>query len=95
LANATTTEPGRKPLRLQATHVIRAPRQAVYDLITDFESAPKHFPAVARAVRVTRREGNHLEVEAETKAFLGSETLRVRMDTHLHPPEGFTLRRGR
>jgi hypothetical protein len=32
-----------KPLHLEGTYVIRAPRETVYDLITDFESAPKQY----------------------------------------------------
>jgi carbon monoxide dehydrogenase subunit G len=79
-----------KPLRLEATYIIRAPRRAVYKLITDFESAPKHFPSVAKAVRILKRDGDHLEVEAETKAFLGSKTFKVHMDAQLHPEDGFT-----
>jgi ribosome-associated toxin RatA of RatAB toxin-antitoxin module len=79
-----------KPVRLQATYIICAPRKAVYDLITDFESAPKHFPSVAKALRIIKRDGNHLEAEAETKAFLGSKTFKVHMDVLLRPEEGFT-----
>jgi hypothetical protein len=41
-----------KPVRLHAVCTIRAPRDAVYDLITGAESVPRHFPSAAKAVRI-------------------------------------------
>ena len=78
-----------KRIRLEKSWVIRAPREAIYEVMTDFESAPKHFPSVAKSARIVSREGNHLVVEVETKAFLGSRTFKVHMETDLCPPEGF------
>jgi len=77
-------------VHLTGSYIIRAPRQKVYDILTDFESAPKYFPRVAKSVRVLNRRGNDLVVEAETKAFLGSRTFLVQMEAHLRPDEGFT-----
>lgn len=74
---------------LTGTWLVRAPRSDVYRVITDFANAPKYFPSVAKSARIIRREGNHLTVEVETKAFLGSRTYRVQMDAELRPPEGF------
>lgn len=79
-----------KKVHLAGSYVIRAPRQKVYEILTDFESAPKHFPRVAKSVRVVSRDGNDLVVQVETKGFLGSRTFYVRMETHLRPNEGFS-----
>lgn len=79
-----------KTVPLRGKYWIRAPRAEVYRILTDFESAPKYFPAVAKSLRVISRDGNNLIVEAQTKAFIGSRTFRVHMAATLHPPEGFT-----
>jgi carbon monoxide dehydrogenase subunit G len=79
-----------KSIHLAGSYIIRAPRHRVYEVLTDFESAPRHFPRVAKSARVLRRDGDDLEVEVETKAFLGSRTFRVHMETHLRPDRGFT-----
>lgn len=79
-----------KTVHLEGSYTIKAPRQKVYEVLTDFESAPKLFPRVAKSARVVKREGNYLEVEVETKPFLGSKTFQVHMETHLRPNEGFT-----
>ncbi len=78
-----------RALRLEGTWLVRIPRQAAYEIITDFERLPSHFPAVARSVRVVSREGRRFVVDAETKAFLGSKSYRVRMEGELRPPDGF------
>ena len=79
-----------KAIRLEGSYLIRAPRQKVYEVLTDFQGAARHFPRVARSARIVGRDGNDLSVEVETKAFLGSRTFHVRMDAHLRPGEGFT-----
>jgi carbon monoxide dehydrogenase subunit G len=79
----------RSVLRLEGTWLVRAPRQAVYEIITDFARLPVYFPAVARSAHVVRLDGRCFVVEAQTKAFLGSKTYRVRMEGELRPPEGF------
>lgn len=78
-----------KQIHLKGSWVIRAPRSEIYKIITDFESAPKYFPSAAKSVHIIKRDGEHLVIEAQTKAFLGSKTFKVRMDTHLQPPAGF------
>jgi carbon monoxide dehydrogenase subunit G len=78
-----------KPIRLQRSWLIRAPREEVYRVLTDFENAPRYFPSVARSARIVQRRDNHLIVEAETKAFFGSRTFHVRMEAELRPPVGF------
>jgi carbon monoxide dehydrogenase subunit G len=79
-----------RQLRLEGEYVIRAPRDRVYAIITDFENTPKHFPAVAKSAHLVQRDGNNLVVDVETKAFFGSKTFKVRMEATLRPGEGFT-----
>lgn len=78
-----------KPLHPETYYTIKAPRETVYKIITDFENAPKYFPRVAKSARVISRDGNKFVVEARTKAFFGSKTFSVRMEGELRPPEGF------
>lgn len=79
-----------KQIHLKGAYIIKASREKVYEVITDFENAPKYFPAVAKSARVVKRDGNDLVVEVETKAFLGSRIFHVRMETSLRPNEGFS-----
>lgn len=74
---------------LESFYTIKAPREAVYNIITDFENIPKYFPSVAKSARFIKRDGNNFIVEAQTKAFFGSKTFHVRMEGQLQPPTGF------
>jgi len=76
-------------LRLEGSWIVRVPRRGVYDIITDFEKLPVYFPAVAKSAKIVSRDGNRFVVEAETKAFFGSKTYKVRMEGELRPPDGF------
>lgn len=77
------------PTRLEGNYIIKAPRKVIYDIMTGFENAPKYFPSVAKKAKYVSKEGNKFVVEAETKAFLGSKTFKVRMEGEFRPPEGF------
>ncbi len=72
-----------RTLTLEGTWLVRIPRAAAYEIITDFERFPVHFPAVTRSVRVVSREGRRFVVDAQTKAFPGSKTYHVRMEGEL------------
>jgi carbon monoxide dehydrogenase subunit G len=76
-----------KQIHLEGSWTIRAPRDEVYRVITDFENAPKYFPLVAKSARVVSRQGNDLVMAMETKSF--GMAFQVRMTTRLCPPEGF------
>jgi hypothetical protein len=78
-----------KIIHLEGYYVIKAPREAIYNVITDFENAPKYFPRVAKSAKCISRDGNNFIFEIETKAFWGSMTFKVRMEGQLRPPEGF------
>ena len=76
-------------VRLEGSYLNRAARERVYAVRTDFEAAPRYFPAVAKAARIVSRAGNVLSVEVETKAFLASKAFHVHMETTLEPGVGF------
>ena len=78
-----------KLTHLESNYTIKAPRQEIYKIITDFENMPEFFPLVAKSAKYISRDGNDFVVEAKTKAFFGSKTFTVRMEGQLRPPEGF------
>ncbi len=67
--------------------MIKAPIQKVFDIITDFEKMPKHFPKVSEKVTITKRKGNNLEIDAQVKSF--GTTFPVKMKTTIIPQKGF------
>ncbi len=76
-----------KPVSLQGTWIIKAPMPEIYKIVTDFENAPKYFPKVAHSLVITKKEGNHLEIDAQSKTF--GMIFNVKMKTDLIPPRGF------
>jgi hypothetical protein len=78
-----------RALHLEGTWIIRIPRQAAYDTITDFARYPVHFPAVAKSARAVSLQGQRFVVDVTTKAFLGSRSYKVRMEGELRPADGF------
>jgi hypothetical protein len=76
-----------KSISLKGSWIIKAPRSSVYNVMTDFEKMPEHFPEVARSFKIIKREGNDLNMEAELMSF--GRAFQVKMTTHLRPPEGF------
>ena len=75
---------------IEGTYFIKAPQEEVYELLTDFANFPIYFPRLVRSVRVISRDGNHLVIRAQTKAFWLSKVFDVDMDTTLQPENGFT-----
>jgi hypothetical protein len=76
-----------KPVSLKGSWVIKAPMSKIYEIVSDFENAKKYFPKVAQQLTITKREGNHLEIEAQSKTF--GLKFNVKMKTELIPPKGF------
>lgn len=74
-------------IHLQNSWTIKAPLEAVFDLITDFENMPKNFPKVSESVTITKRTGDDLEIEAQVKSF--GKTFPVKMKTKIIPGKGF------
>jgi len=76
-----------KRILLKGSWIVRAPRQEIYKIMSDFESWPKYFPKVADSARIIKKEGNNFEIEAKVKTF--GRLVCVNMKTQLRPPLGF------
>lgn len=55
--------------------------------MTDFEKFPEYFPKVAESIRIVKRDGNHLEMNATVRSF--GTTFPVTMKTEILPGKGF------
>jgi len=55
--------------------------------VTDFEKFPEYFPKVAESMKIIKKEGDNLDIEATTKSF-GRE-FPVKMKTQILPERGF------
>lgn len=76
-----------KKIHLKGSWIIKAPREEVYKIMTDFENMPRYFPGVAQSLRIVKREGNNLTIEAKAKTF--GKVFPVHMKTQLRPPFGY------
>lgn len=75
---------------VHADWLVRADRESVYAIISDFERMPEHFPKVARAIKLIERDGDVLRLEAESASF-GSlfPSARIEMTATLLPGRGY------
>ncbi len=76
-----------KNITLHDHWLIKVPIEKVFNIMTDFENFPKHFPKVAEAIQIKKREGDYLEIEATVKSF--GKKFQVQMKTHILPGKGF------
>lgn len=74
-------------ITLHQSWIIKAPLSQVFNIMTDFEKFPQYFPKVAETIRVTKRDGNNLEIEATVKSF--GKIFPVQMKTEILPERGF------
>ena len=76
-----------KKIHLKGSWIVKAPREEVYKIMSDFENMPKYFPAVAQSIHIIKREGNNLTIEAKAKTF--GRVILAHMETQLRPPVGY------
>ena len=76
-----------KRLHLQGSWIIKAPKEEIYKIVSDFENMPKYFPTIAESVHITEKEGNHQKMNARVKSF--GKVFDVKMQTELLPNIGF------
>jgi len=76
-----------KEIKLHNRWYIKAPIATVFDIMTDFEKFPVHFPKVAESIQIKKRDENYLEIEAIVKSF--GKKFPVKMKTQILPGEGF------
>lgn len=72
---------------LRGKWIIKARREDVYAVVSDFERMPERFPAVAERMSVVSREGDRLELDAVARSF--GRSIAVRMHVELLPGKGF------
>ena len=76
-----------KDITLHANWIIKAPLTEVFNIMTDFEKFPEHFPKVAESIQVTKLKGDYLEMEATVKSF--GKKFPVKMKTQILPGKGY------
>jgi carbon monoxide dehydrogenase subunit G len=76
-----------KKIYLKGSWLIKAPREEVYKIMSDFENMPRYFPAVAESLQIIKRDGNDLIIKAGAKTF--GRVISVDMKTRLLPPIGY------
>lgn len=76
-----------KDITLNAKWIIKAPLTEVFKIMTDFEKWPGYFPKVAESIKVLKREGNDLELEAIVKSF--GRKFPVKMNMQILPGQGY------
>lgn len=67
--------------------MIKAPKEEIYKIVSDFENMPKHFPSIAESVQITEKQGNNQKMIAKVKSF--GKVFEVKMQTELLPNKGF------
>jgi hypothetical protein len=77
-----------KTIHLKSTWIIKAPRNSIYNIVSDFENMPKNFPSVAHSMKIVSKDGNNLVIDAEAKSF-GIPPIPVMMKTTLVPGKGY------
>lgn len=76
-----------KPIVLSGTWIVKAPLHRIYEIVTDFEHAPKYFPLVAHKLTIVNKQRHYLTIDAVTKTF--GMPFHVTMETQLLPNKGF------
>ncbi len=76
-----------KDITLHVKWLIKAPLTEVFNMMTDFEKWPEYFPKVAESIRIIKREGNSLEMDATVKSF--GQKFPVKMKTVILPLKGY------
>ncbi|MEI7513279.1 MAG: SRPBCC family protein [bacterium] len=76
-----------KDINLHAKWIIKAPLAEVFNIMTDFEKFPEHFPKVAESIQIVKREENYLEINATAKSF--GQNFPVKMKTQILPGKGY------
>lgn len=76
-----------KHLKLRGSWIIKASREEIYKIISDFENMPKNFPTIAESIHIIEKQGNHQKMEARVKSF--GKVFDVKMQTELLPNIGF------
>lgn len=74
-------------IHLQGSWIVKAPKEEIYKIVSDFENMPNYFPSVAESVRIVEKQGNKQRMNAKVKSF--GRVFDVTMQTELLPNVGF------
>ncbi|MHB8652024.1 MAG: SRPBCC family protein [Minisyncoccota bacterium] len=77
-----------KPIHIESDFIIKAPRETVHAIVTDFENMPKNFPSMAKSARYVKRDSSTFQVELHMKSS-GGKTVRMMMEGEIKSHEGF------
>jgi len=73
--------------------LIRAKREDVYDIFSNWERMPENFPRVARSVKILETNGTHLKVRSVAASFARFlPGARINIDVELLPGRGYRCR---
>jgi len=74
-------------MQIKGSWFIKASREKIYNIMTDFENIPKYFPDVAKSVRILDEQGNNVILALESPYPDG--VMQVRRSIELNPPVGY------
>ena len=70
--------------------LIRAPREDLYAIFSNWEKMPEHFPQVAKKVDILEQNGTHLKVQAIAGSFASFlPGAKITIDVELLPGRGY------
>ncbi len=77
-------------VEVKGSWVLKAKREDVYAIVSDWERFPERFPKVARDIKIVKRDGNRLTIEALAASF-GKifPDVRVNIEAELLPGQGY------
>ncbi len=76
-----------KRLHLRGSWIIKASKEKIYSIVSDFENMPKYFPTIAESLQIIDKQGNNQKMKARVKSF--GRVFDVKMQTELIPNIGF------
>lgn len=75
---------------VKGSWLIRAKRDEVYRIVSNWEKMPEHFPRVAKSVSIVEKHGTHLKVQAVAGSFASFlPGAKVQIDVELLPGRGY------
>lgn len=70
--------------------LVRADRTSVYTIVSDFERMPEYFPKIARSIKLVRRDGDVLTLEAQAGSFASwLPSAKIDLTATLLPGQGY------
>jgi hypothetical protein len=70
--------------------LVHADRTSVYAIVSDFERMPEHFPKIARSIRLLKRDGDVLILEAKAGSFAPwLPSAKIKLTVMLLPGQGY------